>query len=126
LEGKRFPAGQLSVFKWHCYVFDIVRFFTNKQFLVWFLQFDPESFFQILKKLYLEQEAYDFIQNQESFVAMYRDSVPGLEVCSTLLEIIEVVSSNVDTLLEEERKVNDGKLTAKGEALQNSFMFFVT
>ena len=114
------------MFKWHCYVFDIVRFFTNKQFLVWFLQFDPESFFQILKKLYLEQEAYDFIQNQESFVAMYREQVPGLEKCATLIEIIEVVSTNTDTLLEAERKDNEGKLTAKGEALHNSFMFFVT
>ena len=30
LEGKKFPAGSLSAFKWRIYVYDIVRFITNE------------------------------------------------------------------------------------------------
>ena len=40
LEGKRFPTGTLSSFKWRMYVFDIVRFITNLMFLKWLLNFD--------------------------------------------------------------------------------------
>jgi hypothetical protein len=29
LEGKKFPQGTLSSFKWRIYVYDIVRFATN-------------------------------------------------------------------------------------------------
>jgi hypothetical protein len=48
---------------------------------------------------------------------MYAAQVPGLEKCATLFEIIEIVSKNVDSLLEAEKNENDGKLTSKGEAL---------
>ena len=61
LEGKKFPQGALSSFKWRCYVYDIVRFCTNDKFMSWFLNFDPESFFQVLKKLFLDQDPYDYI-----------------------------------------------------------------
>lgn len=37
LQGKKFPTGTLSAFKWRMYVFDIVRFITTPQFLKWFL-----------------------------------------------------------------------------------------
>ena len=37
LQGKKFPSGTLSSFKWRMYVFDIVRFITTPQFLKWFL-----------------------------------------------------------------------------------------
>ena len=104
LEGKRFPQGSLSYFKWHCYVFDIVRFFTNQRFLTWFLEFDPESFFTILKKLYLDQEPYDYISNQDSFIAMYAEKVPGLEACQTLADIINIVCHTVDKLLDRDRE----------------------
>jgi hypothetical protein len=45
LEGKKFPNGNLSSFKWRMYVFDIVRFITTEQFLKWFLEFDAQRFF---------------------------------------------------------------------------------
>lgn len=45
LEGKKFPTGSMSSFKWRCHVYDIVRFCTNEKFMQWFLDFDPESFF---------------------------------------------------------------------------------
>jgi hypothetical protein len=41
LEGKKFPNGTLSSFKWRMYVFDIVRFITTPSYLSWFLNFDP-------------------------------------------------------------------------------------
>ena len=40
LEGKKFPSGTMSSFKWRMYVFDIVRFITTPQFLKWLLRFD--------------------------------------------------------------------------------------
>ena len=48
MEGKKFPSGSLSSFKWRCYIYDIVRFLTNEKFLSYFLEFDPFSFFNIL------------------------------------------------------------------------------
>lgn len=53
LEGKKFPQGTLSSFKWRIYVYDIVRFATNQQFLEWFLAFDPDCFFKLMKTLFL-------------------------------------------------------------------------
>jgi len=61
LEGKMFPQGNLSTQRWRYYVMDIVRFFTNERFMQWFLDFDPDSFFAILKKVFLEPEPFDFI-----------------------------------------------------------------
>ena len=99
-------------------MFDIVRFFTNERFLIWFLEFDPESFFMILKKIYLEQEPYDYITNQADFIAMYHAKTPGLEPCLNLSAILEVVCYNIDTILEKDREQSsEGKLSAKGEAL---------
>ena len=48
LEGKKFPSGTLSTFKWRMYVFDIVRFIVTPQFLKWFLGFDPHRFFKLI------------------------------------------------------------------------------
>ena len=61
LEGKKFPQGTLSAFKWRIYVYDIVRFATNQQFLTWFLAFDPDCFFKLMKTLFLDQEPYEYI-----------------------------------------------------------------
>lgn len=58
LQGKKFPAGTLSAFKWRMYVFDIVRFITTPQFLKWFLQFDPKCFFKLIQPLFLETEPF--------------------------------------------------------------------
>lgn len=58
LEGKKFPTGTLSAFKWRMYVFDIVRFVTTSQFLRWFLHFDPQRFFKMILALYINQEPY--------------------------------------------------------------------
>lgn len=63
IEGKKFPQGTLSAFKWRIYVYDIVRFSTNDKFLEWFLAFDPDCFFQLMKSLFLDQEPYEYIQS---------------------------------------------------------------
>ena len=31
IEGKKFPSGQLSIFKWRCFIYDIIRFLTSEQ-----------------------------------------------------------------------------------------------
>ena len=73
LEGKKFPAGTLNTFKWRIYVYDIVRFATNSKFLAFFLDFDPECFFKLMRALYLEQEPYEYISSQDGFIEMYKD-----------------------------------------------------
>ena len=88
IEGKKFPSGSLSSFKWRCYVYDIVRFLTDERCLIFFLDFDPYSFFKILKKLFLEQEPYEYIKSQDMFIKQYKDQVIGLEPCMNFEEII--------------------------------------
>lgn len=61
LEGKKFPSGTLSAFTWRMYVFDIVRFTTNERFLKWFLDFDPDAFFKLMRSLYLDQEPFEYL-----------------------------------------------------------------
>ena len=61
LEGKKFPSGTLSSFKWRMYVFDIVRFITTPQFLKWFLEFDGYRFFQLILPLFNDQEPFQYI-----------------------------------------------------------------
>ena len=58
---------------------------------------------------------------------MYRDQVVGLEEpCMNHAEMITCLDSNVQRLLKADRdKQDDNKLSAKGEALQNSFIFFI-
>jgi len=58
---------------------------------------------------------------------MYRDSVPGLEPCLSHEEIITTLDKVVQQKLVDDIDASEtGHLTAKGEALQNAFMFFVT
>jgi hypothetical protein len=42
-------------------VYDIVRFATNEKFMNWFLEFDPDTFFKLMKQLFTEQEPYEYI-----------------------------------------------------------------
>lgn len=63
LEGKKFPQGNLSSLRWRYYVMDIVRFVTNERFMAWFMEFDPESFFAVLSKVFNDPEPADFIVN---------------------------------------------------------------
>jgi len=73
IEGKKFPSGSLSSFKWRCYIYDIVRFLTNERFLAFFLEFDAFTFFEIVKKLFLEHEPYEFIRSQCDFIITHKD-----------------------------------------------------
>lgn len=63
IEGKKFPSGSLSIFKWRCFIYDIVRFLTNEKFLSFFLDFDPYCFLEVVKKLFLEAEPYEYIRS---------------------------------------------------------------
>lgn len=79
MEGKKFPAGNLSELRWRYYVMDIVRFFTNEKFLAWFLDFDAESFFNVLLKLFINPEPREYITSQDDFLAKNREANPFLE-----------------------------------------------
>lgn len=108
LEGKKFPTGTLSAFKWRMYVFDIVRFITTSQFLRWFLHFDPQRFFKLILALYINQEPYQYISTQKTFVEMYRDEVAGLEECASHLEILNIIHKTVKSIVEIEKNKNNG------------------
>jgi len=93
----------------------------------YFLEFDPHSFFQVVKKLFLEQEPFEYINSQASFIEMYRDQVVGLEPCLSHGQIVSCFDASVARLLEADReKSKDASLSPKGEALQNAFIFFVS
>ena len=81
IEGKKFPHGQLSPFKWRIYVYDIVKFVTNERFMFWFIDFDPDCYFQLMKLLFTQQEVYEFLTSQKGFIDMYSGKVAGLEQC---------------------------------------------
>ena len=78
LDGKAFPSGPLSSFKWRMYVFDIARFVTEKHFLRWLLEFDAARFFTLILPLYVGYEAFQYISTQDGFVARNKEEVAGL------------------------------------------------
>jgi len=113
IEGKKFPSGSLSSFKWRCYIYDIVRFLTNERFLSFFFDFDAFAFFDVLLKLFLEHEPYEFIRTQYEFVTKHRDSIVGLEPCKNHEELIIFLESQVEVYLIADREKNDnGELSA--------------
>ena len=126
MEGKKFPTGSLSSFKWRCFIYDIVRFLTNEKFLAFFVDFDPHGFFNVLQKLFLEQEPYEFIRSQYDFIMEYSEVVIGLAPCMNHEEIIIFMDSQITKNLQDDRSKNNGELSAKGESLANAFMFFIT
>jgi hypothetical protein len=62
LEGKKFPSGSLSSDSWRYYVYDVVRFCTNEKFMQWFLEFDADAYFKILRKLFNDAEPSHYIR----------------------------------------------------------------
>ena len=103
MEGKKFPTGSLSSFKWRCFIYDIVRFLTNEKFLAFFIDFDPHSFFNVIQKLFLEQEPYEFIRTQCDFIMQYSDEVIGLAPCMNHEEIIIFLDTQIAAVLEKDR-----------------------
>jgi hypothetical protein len=51
--------------------------------MAWFLDFDCNTFFHILKKLFVDPEPSDFIRTQETFIAAHKGQNPFLEPCFT-------------------------------------------
>lgn len=131
LEGKKFPSGTLTTFKWCAYVYDIVRFMTNEKYLKWFLDFDSDTFFRLVKILFLDQDVYEYLASQRQFVEMYKDQINGIETCLTHSEIIEKLHQAVlnyiysDKELNKERDNGYSSLTIKGETMINAFIFFI-
>lgn len=93
----------------------------------YFLEFDPHSFFMVVRRLFLDEAPYEYIKSQANFIEMYRDTVAGLEEpCMNHAEIIECLDTNVRRLISADIEASaQKKLSEKGEALKNSFIFFV-
>lgn len=100
LEGKMFPQGNLSVKRWRYYVMDIVRFFTNEQFMQWFLDFDPDSFFAILKKVFTEPEPFEYIITQDAFLESNKMENPHLLPCYTHSDILMIFEQRINMKIE--------------------------
>lgn len=49
--------------------------------MAWFLEFDPDSFFAILKKIFNDHEPYEFITTQDSFIQKHMEENPFLTPC---------------------------------------------
>lgn len=126
IEGKNYPQGNLSSLRWRYYVMDIVRFCTNEKFMHWFLDFDPDSFFAILKKVFIDPEPFEFILSQDDFIAKHKADNPFLEPCYAHTDILTIFTQKVAKMITDEKASNEGKLTAKAERLQSAFMFFLT
>lgn len=103
-----------------------MRFLTNEQFLTFFFEFDAFIFFDIILKLFVEQEPYEFIRTQDDFIKEHRDKIVGLEPCKNHEELVHFLEAQVEIYLKKDREDNEGELTAKGEGLANAFMFFIT
>ena len=81
----------------------------------YFLEFDPHSFFMVVRRLFLDEAPYEYIKSQANFIEMYRDTVVGLEEpCMNHAEIIECLDSSVQRLLQADREKsgNEKKLSA--------------
>jgi hypothetical protein len=124
MEGNRYPNGNLSSLRWRYYVMDIVRFCTNERFMEWFLDFDPDSFFAMLKKIFNDPEPYDFITSQDDFIAKNKQNNPLLEPCYAHSDILTIFDRKVAQIIAKE--TIDGKMTLKAETLKNAFLSFIT
>ena len=94
----------LDPFKWRSYIYDIVRFITNEKYLKWFLDFDPDCFFKLMKIIFLEDDPYEYIASQHSFIEMYKDSIKGLEQCMTHSEIIDILHKVISNNINKEKE----------------------
>jgi hypothetical protein len=115
IEGKKFPSGSLSGFKQQKYIFDIIRFLTNPQFLGYLLKFDPDSIFKVIRMFFIDVDLFNFLQNQEAFVQMYAETL-GIENCPDHTEIIEIISKQIQTMKDNNEEIS---------AVSNAFIFFV-
>jgi hypothetical protein len=79
----------------------------------------------LIQPLFLEQLPFDFITTQKSFIEMYKHEVPGLEETAYHHEILRIIHSEVQDLLEKDKEANQGQISSKCEIIENSYMFFI-
>ena len=82
---------------------DIVRFLTNEKFMHWFLDFDPDSFFTILKKVFVDPEPFEFILSQDEFIAKHKSENPFLEPTYAHTDMLEIFTRKVAQMVNEEK-----------------------
>lgn len=73
----------------------------------------------------MEQEPFQYIAGQRSFVEMYKHEVPGLEECASHDRILQVIHQAVQGMLEKDREAHEGQISSKCEMIENSYMFFI-
>lgn len=66
LKGKKFPSGELERNQYALQVFSIVDFVTNEDNLATMIDFDPESFFETVLRLFTG-DPWKFLTNQGKF-----------------------------------------------------------
>jgi hypothetical protein len=70
----------------------------------YFLEFDPESFLTIVKKLFVDKEPFEFIQTSVEFLEDNREANPLLKSCANHSEILMCFAKVVSTVIENELK----------------------
>lgn len=50
----------------------------------------------------------------------------GLEECCTHQQILKIISQNVEDIIENDKKQNEGWISSRCEILENSYMFFIS
>jgi hypothetical protein len=88
LEGSDYPQGSLDQLRWRYYTVDIVTFLTNEGFATQLLDSDPESFFQILKKLFNDYDTYQIIDSHSDFLEANKRENPLLKPCASHADIL--------------------------------------
>lgn len=126
LEGKKFPQGSLSQQSWRFYTMDIVRFCTNERFMQEFLKFDADAFFQVLKKVFNDQEPHEYIKSQFIYIEQTKKNNPFLEPCLSHSEILDVLEKKVSEVVKTKQESGETEQLKEAEALQNAFLFFLT
>jgi hypothetical protein len=89
------------------------------------LDFDPDSFFAMLKKIFNDPEPFEFIRGQDDFIAKNKANNPLLDHCYAHSDILTIFDRIVTSFIQAQKASNEGKLTLKAETLRNAFMFFL-
>ena len=91
-----------------------------------FLKFDADAFFQVLKKVFNDQEPHEYIKSQFTYIEQTKKSNPYLEPCLSHSEILDVLEKKVTEVVNEKKESDETEQHKEAEALNNAFLFFLT
>ena len=67
------------------------------------MDFDPDSFFTILKKVFVDPEPFDFILSQDDFIAKHKRENPFLEPTYAHTDMLAIFTRKVAQMVNEEK-----------------------